>query len=128
MILIALSQWRHAVKRLSHRHAVFLAPLISLAAASSSALLPQTSLASSPLAPEILYPHQAVITLRRQYRMSADIMALGNTLVYCGAMQCGSQAVAQGRLQLPRFQLLAGPALSGARGTDPRWPSWLAQV
>lgn len=40
MILIALSQWRHAVKRLSLRHAGFLAPLVSLAATSSSALLP----------------------------------------------------------------------------------------
>lgn len=59
---------------------------------------------------------QAVVTLRRQYRMAAPIMALSNTLVYNGALMCGSEAVAQRTMQLP----LA--AWDGAR------PAWMISV
>ncbi|WFC96743.1 DNA helicase [Malassezia brasiliensis] len=43
------------------------------------------------------HPH-AVVSLTRQYRMNAAIMALSNALVYRGALQCGSAAVADAAL------------------------------
>ncbi|KAI3629188.1 hypothetical protein CBS9595_000260 [Malassezia furfur] len=43
------------------------------------------------------HPH-AVVSLTRQYRMNAAIMALSNALVYRGALQCGSAAVADATL------------------------------
>jgi superfamily I DNA and/or RNA helicase len=45
---------------------------------------------------------QAVVTLRRQYRMAAPIMSLSNTLVYRGQLVAGDAAVADARLHLPR--------------------------
>jgi DNA replication ATP-dependent helicase Dna2 len=66
-----------------------------------------------------VYITQAVITLRRQYRMAADIMAISNRLIYSGALLCGSQAVAQGRMALPGFP----HALSAHRV-----PDWVMQV
>ncbi|BDA50404.1 DNA replication ATP-dependent helicase/nuclease DNA2 [Coccomyxa sp. Obi] len=59
---------------------------------------------------------QALITLRSQYRMSADIMAVANALVYNGELRCGSPAVAKASLQLPH--LLPRTQL----------PQWLQQV
>ncbi|CAL8464813.1 g4348 [Coccomyxa elongata] len=59
---------------------------------------------------------QALITLRSQYRMSADIMAVANALVYNGELRCGSAAVAEASLQLPR-------ALPPTQ-----LPQWLQQV
>lgn len=70
---------------------------------------------------------QAVFTLRRQYRMAADIQALPNALVYSGELRCGSDEVANARLALPWLaQLLhgSGPALA-----TPRWAmevGWLS--
>ncbi|MEW5306154.1 MAG: hypothetical protein WDW36_008641 [Sanguina aurantia] len=49
---------------------------------------------------------QAVVTLRRQYRMCAAVMSLSNALVYNGALLCGSGEVANARLHLPGFLLL----------------------
>lgn len=46
---------------------------------------------------------QAVVTLRAQYRMSADIMAIPNALVYNGALAAGSPAVASRALCLPHM-------------------------
>ncbi|WFD44716.1 DNA helicase [Malassezia psittaci] len=43
---------------------------------------------------------EALSALTRQYRMNADIMALSNTLMYGGQLQCGSQAVAQASFSL----------------------------
>eukprot|EP00955_Chlamydomonas_euryale_P116560 366426-Chlamydomonas_euryale.AAC.24 len=63
---------------------------------------------------------QAVVTLRRQYRMSYDIMSLANTLVYSGGMQCGSDAVARAMMALPRR-----PANVAGKSD---MPSWLCQV
>jgi len=48
--------------------------------------------------------------------MNSDIMTLSNTLVYSGQLRCGSQAVADGMLVLPR-QLTAEEA-----------PPWLLEV
>lgn len=45
---------------------------------------------------------QAVVALREQFRMNADIMALSNALVYSGQLRCGSAAVADASLILPR--------------------------
>ncbi len=41
---------------------------------------------------------QAVVTLRTQYRMCADIMAVANELTYEGQLRCGSPLVEQGML------------------------------
>lgn len=43
----------------------------------------------------------AVVALRHQYRMNADIMSLSNTLIYEGQLVCGSDAVAKRRLTMP---------------------------
>lgn len=38
---------------------------------------------------------EAVVNLEHQYRMSADIMHLSNSLIYNGRLKCGTEAVAQ---------------------------------
>lgn len=43
---------------------------------------------------------QAVIPLKRQYRMSRDIQRVANELVYCGALRAGSREVARRKLEL----------------------------
>jgi DNA replication ATP-dependent helicase Dna2 len=43
----------------------------------------------------------AVVSLEHQYRMSEDIMALANALVYSGRLKCGNEAVAKRILPLP---------------------------
>ncbi len=40
------------------------------------------------------------MTLRAQYRMCADIMAVANELTYEGQLRCGSPLVEQGMLSL----------------------------
>lgn len=50
---------------------------------------------------------QAVVTLRAQYRMSSDIMAIPNALVYNGALAAGSAAVASRALRLPQLDATA---------------------
>ena len=42
---------------------------------------------------------EAVATLGKQYRMCEDIMTLANVLIYSGKLRCGTDAVAQRRLQ-----------------------------
>ena len=59
---------------------------------------------------------QAVVSLPVQYRMAADIMDLANTLFYASALRCGTPAVAEGALAVPRTAALAGA------------PAWLQQV
>jgi AAA domain len=58
---------------------------------------------------------QAVVTLRAQYRMSDDIMAIPNALVYNGALASGSLAVASRALHLPQL-------------TTSVMPPWLQKV
>ncbi len=62
---------------------------------------------------------QAVVTLRSQYRMAADIMALSNALVYNGRLLCGSEQVAHATLHLPHLPALlaATPGPGAASGT-----------
>ena len=43
---------------------------------------------------------QAMVTLRTQYRMCADIMAIANELTYEGQLRCGSPLVEHGMLSL----------------------------
>jgi hypothetical protein len=43
---------------------------------------------------------QAVVTLRSQYRMCADIMAIANELTYEGQLWCGSPLVEHGMLSV----------------------------
>lgn len=57
-----------------------------------------------------------MVALREQFRMNTDIMTLSNTLVYSGQLRCGSEAVAEGMLVLPR-QL-----------TTDEVPPWLLEV
>ena len=49
------------------------------------------------------------MTLRAQYRMSDDIMAIPNALVYNGALASGSLAVASRTLHLPQLATAALP-------------------
>jgi DNA replication ATP-dependent helicase Dna2 len=58
---------------------------------------------------------QAVVELRVQYRMNADIQVLPNALVYNNALRCGSDDVANARLCLPR-------------AADSSCPAWLQTV
>ena len=73
---------------------------------------------------------QAVVTLRRQYRMNEDIMSLSNALVYSGAMRCGSEQVANARLRLPRYDGLLAAGVTGETGHHPgdELPAWMLQV
>jgi DNA replication ATP-dependent helicase Dna2 len=50
------------------------------------------------------HPH-ALVTLRTQYRMNAEIMRLCNELIYGFRMRCGISAVARGRLSLARLEV-----------------------
>lgn len=43
---------------------------------------------------------QAVVTLRTQYRMCTDIMAVANELTYEGQLRCGSPLVEHGMLSV----------------------------
>ncbi|GIL70908.1 hypothetical protein Vretifemale_1573, partial [Volvox reticuliferus] len=67
---------------------------------------------------------QAVVTLRSQYRMAADIMALSNSLVYNGRMLCGSTTVAEATLRLPYLTNLAsyGPGVAQVLSPSSPWP------
>ncbi|PRT54330.1 DNA replication ATP-dependent helicase/nuclease DNA2 [Wickerhamiella sorbophila] len=44
----------------------------------------------------------AVVNLSHQYRMNGDIMNLSSTLIYNGMLKCGSEAVKNARLSLPK--------------------------
>ncbi|KAK9472748.1 uncharacterized protein V1510DRAFT_126073 [Dipodascopsis tothii] len=68
----------------------------------------------------------AVVNLEHQYRMCRDIMLLSNELVYDGRLKCGTAAVAERALALPR----AAAALEGAHTGAPCPPGrcWLAHV
>jgi len=46
---------------------------------------------------------QAVSRLRLQYRMNADIMSISNELIYSMQLRCGSVAVANAALHIPRL-------------------------
>lgn len=59
---------------------------------------------------------QAVVALREQYRMAADIMLLANTIVYDGQLKCGAEAVADATLDLQ------------IASSQMQQPHWLAQV
>ena len=58
---------------------------------------------------------QAVVTLRMQYRMCSDIMAVANELTYEGQLRCGSPVVEHGMLSV------SSSAPESA-------PGWLRQV
>ncbi|GLI58557.1 hypothetical protein VaNZ11_000304 [Volvox africanus] len=67
---------------------------------------------------------QAVVTLRSQYRMAADIMALSNALVYNGRMLCGSKTIAEATLRLPYLTNLGSHGAGAAQESSPcsPWP------
>nr|OQO23072.1 hypothetical protein B0A51_09576 [Rachicladosporium sp. CCFEE 5018] len=46
---------------------------------------------------------ESVVTLGKQYRMCAEIMALSNTLIYSGKLQCGTPEVASRTLSMPFY-------------------------
>ncbi|GAK67711.1 DNA replication helicase DNA2 [Moesziomyces antarcticus] len=52
----------------------------------------------------------AMVALRSQYRMNADIMRLANELVYSGQLRAGTEQVRDRRLELPHLEA----ALQGA--------------
>lgn len=43
---------------------------------------------------------ESVVSLKQQYRMSADVMSLSNNLIYDGQLMCGNHQVAQRKLEL----------------------------
>lgn len=49
----------------------------------------------------------SVVNLEHQYRMCDDIMTLSNTLIYHGRLKCGTPAVAQRTLQIPKISALS---------------------
>lgn len=55
-------------------------------------------------------PLQTVVHLSAQYRMAKPIMDVANSLFYDGALVCGSERVAQNRIQIPEPAHLAGLA------------------
>ena len=48
----------------------------------------------------------SVVNLEHQYRMCKDIMLLSNTLIYNGRLKCGTHAVAQRSVRIPRMEAL----------------------
>ena len=66
---------------------------------------------------------QAVIPLRRQYRMSRDIQRVANELVYCGQLRAGSKEVARRRLEV-RFDD-SGDGENTAASAFALAPDWL---
>ncbi|CAI5478109.1 unnamed protein product [Closterium sp. Yama58-4] len=62
----------------------------------------------------------AVAHLSTQYRMCRPVMALANALVYDGRLKCGSEAVSNARLVLPKLGSLLGMGKGGL-------PLWLQQ-
>ncbi|KAJ4393571.1 DNA replication endonuclease-helicase Dna2 [Gnomoniopsis smithogilvyi] len=51
------------------------------------------------------YP-DSVVNLEHQYRMSEDIMALSNTLIYEGRLKCGTEELRQRKLDIPNMSAL----------------------
>lgn len=49
----------------------------------------------------------SVVNLEHQYRMSEDIMALSNTLIYEGRLKCGTEALRKRKLDIPNVAALA---------------------
>lgn len=49
----------------------------------------------------------SVVNLEHQYRMCDEIMTLSNTLIYHGRLKCGTPAVAQRTLQIPKMNALS---------------------
>jgi DNA replication ATP-dependent helicase Dna2 len=64
------------------------------------------------------------VYLTRQYRMNADVMALSNELVYDGRLRCGSDAVADLRLELPARSASLTAMRAGGACTE----CWLDRV
>ena len=48
----------------------------------------------------------SVVYLEHQYRMCEDVMALSNNLIYNGRLKCGSQEVADRRINIPNIDAL----------------------
>jgi len=89
---------------------------------------------AEPLFARLAAAHpSAVVTLPVQYRMAVEIQVLPNLLSYNGQMMCASAAVAEQKLQFPRWASLAGtgatnaslPAFQQKMGPA---PSWLVQA
>lgn len=48
----------------------------------------------------------SVVNLEHQYRMSEDIMALSNTLIYEGRLKCGTETLRNRKLDIPNLDAL----------------------
>lgn len=70
------------------------------------------------------HPH-AIVSLRHQYRMNAEIMLLANELVYGGRLRCGTDAVARSRLVLPSLATFHSSHAESAPNCS---QCWLAKV
>lgn len=54
------------------------------------------------------HPH-AVVSLRAQYRMNSDVMAVSNALIYEHKLFCATPAIASARISLPLLHMLPLP-------------------
>lgn len=68
----------------------------------------------------------AVVSLRHQFRMHKDIMALANHLTYSGELRCGSEAIANRRLNYRKDIWPHAAALRHTCGASP--DQWLVDV
>ncbi|CAN0223585.1 unnamed protein product, partial [Discosporangium mesarthrocarpum] len=59
---------------------------------------------------------ESLHSLTYQYRMSSDIMALCNALIYSGRLRCGNTMVEQQCLHLPHSEAIPEPAQDWGRG------------
>lgn len=77
----------------------------------------------------------SVVNLEHQYRMNEEIMTLSSTLIYHGALKCGTESLKTARLQIPHWpeglvQLHSSSASSSTPGClSPTSPAcWLTRV
>ncbi|KAL9053487.1 MAG: hypothetical protein Q9162_004725 [Coniocarpon cinnabarinum] len=68
---------------------------------------------------------EAVVELGVQYRMNAEIMSVANSLIYNGRLECGNEAVATRRLDLPRWR--GDTSADSSRGQANVETSWIAR-
>jgi DNA replication ATP-dependent helicase Dna2 len=72
---------------------------------------------------------QSVVNLEHQYRMSEDIMALSNTLIYNGRLKCGTESLRFAQLHVPNMDALrsrhfdAASFISHSQSQQPQPPS-----
>jgi DNA replication ATP-dependent helicase Dna2 len=70
----------------------------------------------------------SVVSLEHQYRMCEDIMLLSNTLIYSGALKCGTPAVASRSLDIPDINALKRHHANPLAGSPSRIHSCMGPI